>query len=81
MSVKKSRFEQLQVLKTAPEPTVDKVERPEVENTLESLSTQMRRDLKIALKQASAREERKQYQLLEEAVIDYLRRSHSDLVK
>lgn len=81
MSGKKSRFEQLQVLKTTPEPTVDKVEQLEVENPLESLSTQMRRDLKIALKQASAREQRKQYQLLEEAVTDYLRRSHSDLLK
>ncbi|CAM3832807.1 hypothetical protein [Deinococcus frigens] len=82
MSVKKSRFEQLQVLKPSPELTgTTKVGRPEVENVLESLSTQMHRDLKIALKQASAREQRKQYQLLEEAVTDYLRRDHADLLK
>lgn len=78
MSAKKSRFEQLQVLNPTPAPEIDvSGER----TALESLSTQMRRDLKIALKQASAREERKQYQLLEDAVTDYLGRIHPDILK
>lgn len=84
MATKRSRFEQLQVLKksedqeeTAVTPFADLEEA----NPLESLSSQMRRDLKSALKQASAREHRKQYQLIEEAVIAYLQKKHPSLLE
>lgn len=83
-ATKKSRFDQLEVVK-APAPVEEaevKVEAPaEAKTQLETLSSQMRRDLKIALKQASAREERKQYQLIEEAVTAYLKQKHPQLLE
>lgn len=84
MTAKKSRFEGLQVLKkpdTVEEATPPQYTELEEANPLESLSSQMRRDLKSALKQASAREHRKQYQLIEEAVITYLKKNHPNLVE
>lgn len=84
MAVKKSRFEQLQVLKKADateEVSPAQFATLEEANPLESLSSQMRRDLKSALKQASAREHRKQYQLIEEAVIAYLEKKHPSLLE
>ena len=79
---KKSRFEQLQVVNASPSPQAAEVSQAiESKTQLETLSSQMRRDLKIALKQASAREERKQYQLIEEAVTAYLKANHPQLLE
>ena len=81
---KKSRFDQLEVVKApnTTEASQAKESAPaESKTQLETLSSQMRRDLKIALKQASAREERKQYQLIEEAVMAYLKAKHPQLLE
>lgn len=79
---KKSRFEQLQVVNASTSADTAEVSRAmESKTQLETLSSQMRRDLKIALKQASAREERKQYQLIEEAVTAYLKAKHPQLLE
>ena len=83
MATKKSRFEQLQVLKTDVQEAAPATQFTDLEeaNPLEALSSQMRRDLKSALKQASAREHRKQYQLIEEAVVAYLTKNHPQLLE
>lgn len=74
---KKSRFKDLPV-RTASQ----KQEAPnDVEQVRESFSSQCRPDFKHALKQASARENRKLYQLLEDSLEDYLKRHHPDLLK
>ena len=49
------------------------------ENPLETLSSQMRKQLKKALKQASATEERASYLILEQALEEYLKANHKDL--
>lgn len=84
MATKRSRFEQLQVLKrpeTQEETPITQFAELQEANPLETLSSQMRRDLKSALKQASAREHRKQYELIEEAVTAYLERKHPSLLE
>lgn len=84
MNTKKSRFEKLQVvknLKETPEDTPEPQTASADQKRLESLSSQMRRDLKSGLKQASAREHRKVYQIIEEAVSCYLAEHHPDLLK
>lgn len=75
---KKSRFGNLPVRTTSPKQDALKAVDEQVR---ESFSSQCRPDFKHALKQASARENRKVYQLLEDSLEDYLKRHHPDLLK
>lgn len=75
---KKSRFDDLPVRTT---PQKQESLSSDVEQVRESFSSQCRPDFKSALKQASAKENRKLYQLLEDSLEDYLKRHHPDLLK
>lgn len=79
MSTKKSRFAELAVVKQvsalaegAPTP---------VQGKREPMTTLLRPELRVALKQASAQEKRKVYQVVEDSLVDYLKRHHPNLLK
>lgn len=78
---KKSRFEGLPVVNTPAQIPAAGLRISEGgEAKREALSTLIRPDLKVALKQASAKEKRKVYQLLEDGLEEYLKRHHPDLL-
>lgn len=76
---KKSRFEGLPIRTKATEKQVAPA--PETEEAREPISTQIRSDLKAALKHASTAESRKLYQVLEDALEEYLERKHPNFMK
>ena len=76
---KKSRFEGLPIRNNPPK--AQATPSPEADEAREALSTQIRPDLKAALKHASTAEGRKVYQVLEDALEEYLKRNHSNFLK
>ena len=79
---KGSRFGKLPVkVPTSPTPAEDTSSAVAVQEKRELLGAAVNSDLKSAIKQASAREKRKIYQLTEDALTDYLKRHHPDLLK
>ncbi|MXV21919.1 hypothetical protein [Deinococcus xianganensis] len=52
---------------------------PQEEDKLEPFSTTLYGKTKVLLKKAAADERRKQYELLEEAIAEYLARKHPNL--
>lgn len=54
---------------------------PPDDNAQEPFSTTLTRRLKRVLKQASAAESRKQFELVEQALEEYLARNHPNLLK
>lgn len=76
---KKSRFGDLPVRNNVPQKQAAPA--PETEQAREPISTQLRPDLKAALKHASTAEGRKVYQVLEDALEEYLERNHPNFLK
>ena len=77
-AAKKSRFD---AMRRTSQHTAAESHLIETEEAREAISTQIRSDLKVALKHASVVEGRKLYQVLEDALEDYLKQKHPNYLK
>ena len=74
----KSRYGGIDSLR-APAPVEPAPAAPAPDDKLETFSTTLMGSTKVLLKKAAADERRKQYELLEQAIADYLEKHHPNL--